>query len=120
MSFFGSTKHGKISTQKNNLKFFLKHRILFESKHWIHLTKNWKTIQFQLFMWQKISCKWPKNWCLPIHIYFIYLYVYKIDIYWIENENNALNNRKQFRVKVLYLKSKLKQLGFQCTHGLHD
>jgi hypothetical protein len=96
-----------------------KNKILFEIKHWIHLTKNWKTIQFQLFVWPKFLCKWPKNWCLPIHIY-LYLYIYQITIYWSENENIGLNNGKKFRVKVLYFKSKLKRLGFRCTHGLHN
>jgi hypothetical protein len=80
-----------------------KNKILFEIKHWIHLTINWKTIEFQLFVWPKFSCKWPKNWCWPV-----YIWTYQIDIYWSENKNNGLNNGKKFKVKVLYLKSKLK------------
>jgi hypothetical protein len=85
--------------QKNKNKIVRKkNKILFEIKHSIHLIRNWKTIQFQLFMWPKFSCKWPKIWCLPIHKY-LYLYVYQIYIYWSENENNGLNNRKKFRVK---------------------
>jgi hypothetical protein len=43
---------------------------------------------------------------------FIYLYVYQINIYWSENEKNGLNNGKWFKVKMLYFKSKLWQLGF--------
>ncbi len=120
MSFFGSTKHGKISKKKNqNQNCKKKNKILFEIKHWIHLIRNWKTIPFQLFVWPEFSCKWPKNWCLPIHIY-LYLYVYQIDILWSENDNNGLNNRNFFRVKVSYFKSKLRQLEFQCTHGMHN
>jgi hypothetical protein len=89
MSFFGGTKHGKISTQKINFKILKKKNIiLFQIKHWIHLTKNWKTIQFQFFVWPKFSCKWLKNWCLPI-------YIYEVDIYCNENENNGLNNGKK-------------------------
>jgi hypothetical protein len=62
----------KFQHKKINLKIVKKkNKILFEINHWIHLTKNWKTIQFLLFVWQKISCKWSKNWCLPIYIYML-------------------------------------------------
>ncbi len=46
--------------------------------------------------------------------------IYQINIYWGENEKNGLNNEKRKRVKVLYFKSKLWQLKFQCTHELHN
>jgi len=66
--------------------FFLKKKILFEIKDWIHLTKNWKKIQYQLFVWQIFWCKWPKK--------NVYQYIYQIDIYWSENEKNGLYNGK--------------------------
>jgi hypothetical protein len=51
---------------------------------------------------------------------YLYLYVYQINIYWSENEKNGLNNGKYFKVKMLYFQSKLWQLGFWCTHELHN
>jgi hypothetical protein len=75
---------------------WIKDKVLFEIKDWIHLAKNWTTIQFQLFVWSKILCNWPK------------IDIYQIDIYWSENEKNGLNNGKKFRVKILYFKFELR------------
>jgi hypothetical protein len=48
------------------------------------------------------------------------IYIYQIDVYWSEIFLNGLNNGKKIKVKMLYLKYELKQLGFKWTHELHD
>jgi hypothetical protein len=81
---------------------------LFEIKHMIHLTQNWKQFNFNFLCDQNFNANDQT------------IDVYHIHIYWSENENNGLRNHgKKFRVEMLYVKSELKQLKFGCTHELH-
>jgi hypothetical protein len=51
-----------------DFNFFLKEKNLVWNQRLNIFNQKLKKIQYQLFVWQKFSGKWPKNWCLSIHI----------------------------------------------------